>query len=658
MNIQFCEMSDIINEGGDCVEDVKFYSEKDNAFRWEIDKILKIIKNQDIERAWSVNDMIIFYNISKYLSFKQFADYINDKIDIDIVLYEKNIKKKLGQFIGINKNKFIDLYDEDNFLMTDDFLEIIEKFEIYKDITTDGFKKFLCKEHVHVHFVLKHKKIVEFFNALVKEAILSDPRNAELIISIYLKESDSNIPRNISEKELLGLIEEYIDSEFVNLNVLKRIVTFPNGKGISISDKIKLHAKRKAEVEEEKIFSNGICLETGISISYPDQQNEVIICYKLGRSIDLKISRSWIKDNLDYPTLWNNFIYLFNFVDDKFCLEFDSKKSEISTPESVLFHSGDYLYNTSYAFTKKEMISNAEIYSYIQVLSVVGIRFEDMIEWFFHKYIKEEFTILDFAVKLPSEETSYFEKCRTILPEIDRIFKQYDLLVEDGSIDQELIQMSSSSVKVKDIKSFVKSKYVYPSSDWFKTSTYLLFSDQSGIFYLPEKGKEFNNFFDLISKCDLSKNEFKEYQIREIQWLFDSNLIFEDANGYLKFVEIKLIYILSELYHNEVINFWHYPEDIRKRINFLVEQEYVCFESSLLSRNEQDYFDFYLNKAKFTNGHDIRNRYLHGTNSNDERQYKADYYTILKIIVIIIIKINDDLCIKQIIDEFISTKSE
>lgn len=82
-------------------------------------------------------------------------------------------------------------------------------------------------------------------------------------------------------------------------------------------------------------------------------------------------------------------------------------------------------------------------------------------------------------------------------------------------------------------------------------------------------------------------------------------------------------------------------------IEKLGEKNHVCFESTLFSRNEQDYFDYYLNKTKFTNGYDIRNKYLHGTNSNDKKQYEADYYRILKLIIIIIIKINDDLCIKE-----------
>jgi hypothetical protein len=87
-----------------------------------------------------------------------------------------------------------------------------------------------------------------------------------------------------------------------------------------------------------------------------------------------------------------------------------------------------------------------------------------------------------------------------------------------------------------------------------------------------------------------------------------------------------LSYVLKELYYEDVLSYWHYPDEIKKAIEDLASLNYVCFESTLLSRNEQDYLDYYLNKAKFTNGHELRNRYLHDTNSNDEKQYAVDYY--------------------------------
>lgn len=43
------------------------------------------------------------------------------------------------------------------------------------------------------------------------------------------------------------------------------------------------------------------------------------------------------------------------------------------------------------------------------------------------------------------------------------------------------------------------------------------------------------------------------------------------------------------------------------------------------------------------NGHDLRNKYLHGSNNSSEKTYESDYIIILRILIIILIKINDDL---------------
>jgi hypothetical protein len=626
---------------------IKFYSEYDMTCDWELKEIIEKVNSGAIESEWGISDVLDFHNILKYISIERFSNYIVHETSIDIKAFEKRIKQKIGMFVGYHKDIFINLYDEIDFDKTDDFFEIFEGYKLYPRIESDDFRRFLEKENVHIYTVLKFKRVTEYFDEAVKVAILSNSRNAEIILSKYLKEKNLILPPSLTETQILCLIDEYIDSPLVNINELRKIITFPVGQGLNIPDKIRLHAKRKAKDEEERIFNNGTGIETEVIISYPKGQDEVILVNMDGRTAEIKVSRSWIEENLDYPTLWNNFIYVFNFVDYKMRLEFDSKKNEMGVLESAIRPNGEHLYNVSSSFIFKEMLSNAEIYSYAKVLNDVGVRLEEMIEWFFYNYLKEEFQINNFIVKMPSKEASYFEKCRTILPEIDRVFKQYNLLIEEGMIDQELIQMSSSSVKSKDIKSFNEKKYVYSYSDWYKAASYLLFSDQSSIFYLPNKEEKYKNFFNLMISERLTRNDFRDYQLQRMQWLFDNNLIYESDEGYLEFVDEKVIYVLKELNYEEVISFWHYPKNIREVIEKLSNQNLIDYESSLFSKNEQDYFDYYLNKSKFTNGHDIRNRYLHGTNTNDERQYEIDYHIILKLFAIIVIKINDDLCIKE-----------
>ena len=125
------------------------------------------------------------------------------------------------------------------------------------------------------------------------------------------------------------------------------------------------------------------------------------------------------------------------------------------------------------------------------------------------------------------------------------------------------------------------------------------------------------------------------------------NYIYIDCNGFIKLTNNKLITILNDLHENEAINYWKYPTLYRNEIDKLIDKKIVEAESSLLSRTEQDYFNYYLNKSAFNNSLDLRNMYVHGTqfnDSDDENVHYTNYITFLKLFILIIIKINDDLC--------------
>lgn len=637
----------------DFMSSIKFYSEFDMACGWELKKIVERIKENAIDNDLSILDVMEFYNTLKYLDYQRFKEYIAKETEVDIDAFIKTIKRKIGIFLNQNKDNYLELYDEIDFNYHDDYFDIFEAYKIYEQIDSEKFGQFLDKNKVHLQILLRNRKLVNSFDEVVKKRIKEDPIYAETILVKYLNEEDLYLPPALAKVDIDQLLIDYIQSRDANINQLRKIFYYPSNNDLIISDKIKLIAQRRIKEEEEKIFSGGSGLTTGVGISYPVDQTEVVKVDMNGMETNVSISRRWIEENLDFNTLWNNFIYVFNFFDSKMRLTLDSKRSECGVLESIMHPNAEHLYIDSFSFKVKEMLSSGEIISYIEVLKIFGVRFENIIEWFFHKYLPEEFNVNDFIVKMPSENAPYFEKCRTILPEIDRVLKQYNMFVEDGFIEQELLQMSSSHLFLKDCNSLNKRKYIYPSSEWYKTAAYLLFSDQSSIFYLPHKEEKFKNFFDLMISEKVKIEEFQEYQVSRMKWLFDNDLVRADSSGYLYFCDELKIIIIKELFYNEVINYWHYSIKIREQIDDFLSKGLVCEESSLLSRNEQDYLNYYLNKSKFSNGRDIRNRYLHGTNTNNEEQYKMDYYTIIKLLVVIIIKINDDLCIsKDYVDTF------
>ncbi|HDR6476557.1 TPA: hypothetical protein QCV17_002052 [Bacillus cereus] len=51
----------------------------------------------------------------------------------------------------------------------------------------------------------------------------------------------------------------------------------------------------------------------------------------------------------------------------------------------------------------------------------------------------------------------------------------------------------------------------------------------------------------------------------------------------------------------------------------------VAIDNKLFTKGEQDYFDYHLNKSKFSNSLDLCNSYVHGTQTNDDELHKANY---------------------------------
>jgi len=133
------------------MDKVKFYSEYDMACGWQLDKVIEKINDHSIDKEWDLENVIEFYNILKYMQVDRFSEYLQEKTNISCIEYVKNIKAKIGKYLNLNKSDIISKYDDIDFIGTEDFLEIIEKYGIYKDIPSSEFKVFVDKEKVAIY---------------------------------------------------------------------------------------------------------------------------------------------------------------------------------------------------------------------------------------------------------------------------------------------------------------------------------------------------------------------------------------------------------------------------------------------------------------------------------------------------------------------------
>lgn len=631
---------------------VKYYSTNDLSAGFYLKRIEDIICNFVVEKKRvDINEIIELYNIQQFFHNRIYSIHWTKQQLNDYSEIVSDFSRVIGEFfLRINIDTIESLFDTIYYDYRNDFWKLIEKYKVYDKISVEQFRKIILNKHFILNDVLKCKNIVKKFSDEIITYMEKNPFCAEIILSYYLEKHDRNIeslyfPVELSNKKKTLILDKYIASNSSNINYLKLIFESNSTNNLRLPDRLKLKAKRKYDEEIETLFKEGTGFEYGAKVSFSNKIDEE---FKFetddNRILSVLYSAKWIKENLDYPTLLNNFIYLFGYTDLQFRSLHVSRESQMSIIEKYLGIKGRKEYPTGIAFQQIQMLAQLQMIGYCNELEKYNIFLEDIIEWFFCNYLEEEFNVKGFCFNKSSHTVSYLEKCRNIAAEFDNILKRFKIYCEDGEIDDELLHISTEHIFIKDIPSMLSNKYIYPCGNDYQTISNLLFSDQSIIHYLPKLSNNYNSFYCLLEKENVYYDMFEDYQIPSIDWLIDHNIIKIDNKKRIMPYWEK-IKILNELYQHDVVCF-SYMKKYQSIIMELNKMGLVQFSSSLFSRPEQDYYNYLFNKSEFDNGLDIRNSYTHGTQRVDENQNKQDYFIFLRIMILIVIKINEEFCLK------------
>ncbi len=631
---------------------VKYYSTNDLSAGFYLKRIEDIICNFVVEKKRvDINEIIELYNIQQFFHNRIYSIHWTKQQLNDYSEIVSDFSKVICKFFSeINIDTIESMFDTIYYDYRNDFWKLIEKYKVYDKISVEQFRKIILNKHFILNDVLKCKNIVKKFSGEIITYMEKNPFCAEIILSYYLEKHDRNIeslyfPVELSNEKKTLILDKYIASNSSNINYLKLIFESNSTNNLRLPDRLKLKAKRKYDEEIETLFKEGTGFEYGAKVSFSNKIDEE---FKFetddNRILSVLYSAKWIKENLDYPTLLNNFIYLFGYTDLQFRSFHVSRESQMSIIEKCLGIKGRKEYPTGIAFQQIQMLAQLQMIGYCNELEKYNIFLEDIIEWFFCNYLEEEFNVKGFCFNKSSHTVSYLEKCRNIAAEFDNILKRFKIYCEDGEIDDELLHISTEHIFIKDIPSMLSNKYIYPCGNDYQTISNLLFSDQSIIHYLPKLSNNYNSFYCLLEKENVYYDMFEDYQIPSIDWLIDHNIIKIDHKKRIMPYWEK-IKILNELYQHDVVCF-SYMKKYQSIIMELNKMGLVQFSSSLFSRPEQDYYNYLFNKSEFDNGLDIRNSYTHGTQRVDENQNKQDYFIFLRIMILIVIKINEEFCLK------------
>lgn len=625
-----------------------YYSKGDLAWMHSLEQINNYFnQHKHVRNPQTIDDVLERQHIIYYLE----DGYVyKDWTEQDILHYRallKDLKKNISQYFdNLTWDHVIDIFDKISFSYTETFWYCVNKHEFLKKIADGQFSVITNKRNFRLEEILYCKKIIGFLNEEIRQCIMSFPKYAEILLDYFEADHDRTqqekfFPASLTLSDREILISDYLDHDDTHPNYLHLIVNNKDSPHLRISDRIRLKAKRLATRINDELLNSEYAISIKKSACLSEDQEDTKKMILRNDELILSYSKKRLSEKTDVDTLLKNFRTIFEYLDFQGCIEFVSKSSNIDGLEHLFMRSkNDFMISSSFSESSMEGMMRFEIYKYF--LDESNFKLEDIIEEYVNRNLNTQYNIDHFKLHLPGQDTSFLEKIRLIVPEFESLIKQYKLYVEDDIIDFELMQVSTKTSKISSIPSMLEKKYAYPVGDECQKLKHIFFDSHSYLFDYKKYGDRYNSFYDVLRKENININDFDEGRRAYVISLTELGHLKIDEDGYLSFVNRNTFVIIGYLKIYDVISYWYFPKEIRDELDRMNQAGMVKFSDKLFTTAEQEYFDYYLNN-RFSNGLWLRNKYVHATNSHDKVEQETDYKILLKLLILVVLKIEDDL---------------
>jgi hypothetical protein len=631
---------------------LKYYGPHDLASRFQIDEALDVIRKFDGGKLpLGLVDHIELFNAHRFVEDGFLPASLSDSERSGLGAAGSHARSAVARFFtGVVPGNVDELVRDVPFEYHSDLLALLGNNRAYERCDAEQMIGALTSCGVNLAEMLGNKKLVEAYDFQLKAALLEHSRGAEHVIRRHFARDHRDeiyLPRSLTPVESRDLIARYVASPDPNMNYLGLVETAPISGVTGVDARLKLAAKRRKDQETEAFFRENEGMTAGSGVIIADGQSEPVIMSVDGMVIDFSYSRDWLDASSDNPSILNNFQHLFEFTNRDVLLTLPAYRAELGVLERFLITTGQTDYVVGAAYRVRDMSSTLQTQMLQTYLAGRGIELEAVIAWFFEEYLPAEFEAHGFRFNPSAGGSTYLEKARHLFVEMESVVRQFALFVEDGEIDRELLAIMSDPVGYKQVPSLLSNKYLYATkSPEIVGILHALFSDQSSIHYISDQLRG-DNAVTLLIENDVRYDDFETYQKPAIDHLIALGVLRNDG-ARVQIASRFHLRILQSLFAYEAVSYHHLPAAAKQLADEMVARGWLRSSSSLLTTAEGSYYNFHLNKAEFSNGPELRNRYLHGSqaDADGERAHLAAYLSALKLTVALVLKINDEFALR------------
>lgn len=637
-------------------ERVHFYSANDLSVYSNIDTMEKVVKTYEEGRQpASINDYLEMFHIVQFVEHGKYPEGWDESRVSGIKQYKAKVAAYFSQ---LKSEDFPVFYKDADIEYVSTIWQIIDQFKIKGLITENELREILKDETWRLRDLLEFRWIVENNNGLLTQLLKEYGNTAEWLLDQYVAEDKFGnkttlfFPKSLSLQDKDEIIHRYVNSDDANLNYVRLVLQAKRSSEFSLSPQTIKDARIRERELNEEVLKYGCVHVTSYGVTLTNKLDAPVKeLQKKEDGSSLLVYNKNLIDACQYSFIIYYCGMVFEFTDEYGFISLISKMSDADTIERVVGLVAKNAYFITSVFRIGEDIAHLQMQALEAALKDTDRSIEGAIKFFYEDYLKFVYGYDGFSLTLPKKDDNLILKIRSLAIEMDSVAHQYNCYVKHGSIDQDIIELEAPC-KITETKSLISHRYCVQNKNnndvWYLIR--LFFGSQSMLHYVePCKDMHLSNFYALLKKgIDVKYNSYKFYQKQDIDYLIKNGYLLIDEHGILRCDKMKEIEILRHLYIYGACSYWGYPKEERVILDEMVSKGWIEYDNHLLSPAERDYFSYYLNNEKFTNGPAIRNNYAHGTTpSYSEEKHMQNYLQLLVLFIMLLLKISEDLDMKR-----------
>lgn len=642
-------------------ERVHFYSANDLSVYSNIDTMEKVVKTYEEGRQpASINDYLEMFHIVQFVEHGKYPEGWDESRVSEIKQYKAKVAAYFSQ---LKSEDFPVFYKDADIEYVSTIWQIIDQFKIKGLITENELREILKDETWRLRDLLEFRWIVENNNGLLTQLLKENGNTAEWLLDQYVAEDKFGnkttlfFPKSLSLQDKDEIIHRYVNSDDANLNYVRLVLQAKRSSEFSLSPQTIKDARIRERELNEEVLKYGCVHVTSYGVTLTNKLDAPVKeLQKKEDGSSLLVYNKNLIDACQYSFIIYYCGMVFEFTDEYGFISLISKMSDADTIERVVGLVAQNAYFITSVFRIGEDIAHLQMQALEAALKDTDRSIEGAIKFFYEDYLKSVYGYDGFSLTLPKKDDNLILKIRSLAIEMDSVAHQYNCYVKHGSIDQDIIELEAPC-KITETKSLISHRYCVQNKNnndvWYLIR--LFFGSQSMLHYVePCKDMHLSNFYALLKKgIDVKYNSYKFYQKQDIDYLIKNGYLLIDEHGILRCDKMKEIEILRHLYTYGACSYWGYPKEERAILDEMVLKGWIEYDNYLLSPAERDYFSYYLNNEKFTNGPAIRNNYAHGTTpSYSEKKHMQNYLQLLVLFIMLLLKISEDLDMKRYLGKY------